>query len=202
MNLYDFCSAVARNADRRVGIHVCRAVVEEHRLVLNRVGSEEEFRAAFHRMLQTFAPHDEVAFLRIPFSIRAMARFLVYALAGGRIPARETWQTQPVLQNHLSAAMRFLLSGLTTDAASLPRAPNRNEGFLTAEDDACLQWGNITSDAAYVMALAERLRPLPVSDRQTILEMIRADMVDLPEVSLADFTQRLRTYTTVPAAKA
>ncbi|TAK04749.1 hypothetical protein EPO33_02005 [Patescibacteria group bacterium] len=205
MNLYDYCRALARHADQRVGVAVCKDLVEEHAPVLNRVLNENEFRAAFHRMLQTFAPHEEVALISVPFSSRSMAQFLVVDVVtcGYRIP-RDVWQQSPVLQSHLAAAMRHLTADLCSGAA--PRnweRPATRAPKLTDQENACLQWGNITGDAAYIMALADRLRSLrTTADRQTVLEAIRDDIVDLPEVTLDDFARRLKTYAAVPAAKA
>lgn len=210
MNLYDFCLAIARHADRRVGVAVSVCLVEEHFTVLNRTSTEDEFRSAFHGMLRTFAPHEEVGLISVPFSARAMARFLLDVLTCGCAPPREVWQHNPMIQSHLASAMRHLVADLckvpTPQKRKRPaaRAPqHRNQYVLTIEENACLQWGNITSDAAYIMTLAERLRCLknPI-DRQTVLEAIRDDIVHLPAVTLRDFANLLETYTAVPAAKA
>lgn len=224
MNLYDFCRAVALNADRRAGIAVCTPLVDDHRMLLNRPSSEDEFRAAFRWTLRTFAPHDEVRLVNFPFTSRSMALFLVVQIAGcGQELPRDVWLKNPVIQSYLAAAMRHLLRGLVAGAepqgtkrpaARAPQPPppalsraegpprHPNEAFLTREDNVCLQWGNLTSDAAYVMALAERLRPLRMQDRQIVVEAIRDDIADLEEITIEDFTNRLRTYTGVPAAKA
>lgn len=210
MNLYDFCLAVARHADRHIGVAVSVCLVEEHFTVLNRTSTEDEFRSAFHRMLQTFAPHEEVGLVSVPFSARAMARFLLDVLTCGYAPPRVVWQRNPMIQSHVASAMRHLVAGLCGVSAPqkkkrpAARAPqHRNQNFLTAEEDAHIQWGILTSDAAYVMALAEQLRQIrnPI-DRQTVLEAIRSDIVHLNEITLDNFTNLLETYAAVPAAKA
>ncbi len=208
MNLYDFCRAVARYADRYVGLSVCKEIVEKHAAELDRVSSEQEFRAAYQATLRTFSPHDEVGLIAVPFKGRAMGRFLVEVISCGHVPSQETWRHNQTLQNHLAAAVRHLVVNLCSVPTPKKKRPaarasqQRTRDFLTREEKDCLWWGHLMSHAAYVMSLAEKLSPLRTIDRQTVLEAVRDGIAGVPEITLEHFANRIKTYADVPAAKA
>lgn len=217
MNLYKFTNAVARRADKTVGLIVCQDIVEDHADVLNRPGTEEEFRSAFHRMLDAFAPNQAVAFILVPFRGYAMAQFILQIVTDNRRTPRAEWWRNPVLRSHLAAAIRHLVNGLCSAVAPEEKRPAAqitshravsvrhigDEVFLTPQDNACLQWGNVTSDASFVIALADRLRPLRNNGyRQAVLEMVRDEVAELPQLTLDDFNYRLMRYAQAPIAKA
>ncbi len=217
MNLYEFVSAVARRADKTTGLIVCEDIVEDHAEVLNRPGTEDEFRSAFHRMIEMFAPSQAVAFVLVQFRSHAVAQFLLQIATGNRRTRRTEWLRNPVLRSHLAAVMRHLVSGLCSAVApednrpavqptsrrAVPVRHIGNEVFLTPQDNALLQWGNITSDANFVITLADRLRPLRNNGhRQAVLEVVREEVAELPRLTLDDFEYRLMRYAQVPIAKA
>lgn len=213
MILYDFCRALARRADKTVGIDVCRGIVEEHQTLLQRTCSEDEFREAFYRTLELFAPSDGVALVQVPFTSRRLAEFLIWAISGGRIPARETWQTQPVLQNHLAAAMRHLVLGVLnvrSAPAVRPAARARTHldratqlgAFLTEEEATTIVWGEFMSHPGVVLHVAQKLAAVPTPSRAVVLAAIRDDLVERGSFDQTELVQVIDLYTSIPAAKA
>ena len=112
---YDYCRAVARHIDRRMGMKLMTDIVETERKALRyHVGRHHRIAAGL-RLMRVFAPEIVLRYDDLPHGARAMARQIIYAVFEDEQPEPEIFAREPVMQRALAVAMRIFVDDLINE---------------------------------------------------------------------------------------